>query len=439
MKTKSKTKSMRMVQTSDGTVLSTQAEIEQEVLEFYGNLMGKANHSLNHIDIGVMRKGRQVNMEQRKHLVSKVTVKEIEDALHGIGDLKAPGEDGYGAKFFKVCWSFIKKDVIAAVMEFFDHNRLYKPFNKTVVTLIPKNDDAKCVKDYRPIAGCTTFYKIISKILTARLGGVLQDVISHNQSAFVPGQNIHNHIMLAYELIRGYTRKNGTPRCMMQSNLQKAYDMVDWRALEDVMQEIGLPRTFTNWIMTTVKTVSYSFNINGQMTEDMQACRGIRQGDPISPLLFVIMMEYFNRMFDKMQQNPNFNHHAKCEKMGITHLTFADDVLLFCRGDSKSVDMMLDTVQNFSDATGLVINPTKCKIFFGGIDDETKGVIKRTTNFKEGHFPIRYLGVPLTSKKLTITHYLPLVEKIVCRTRHWTARLLSHAGRIQLVKVFLSL
>lgn len=119
VKTKSKTKSMRMVQTSDGTVLSTQAEIEQEVLEFYGNLMGKANHSLNHIDIGVMRKGRQVNMEQRKHLVSKVTVKEIEDALHGIGDLKAPGEDGYGAKFFKVCWSFIKKDVIAAVMEFF--------------------------------------------------------------------------------------------------------------------------------------------------------------------------------------------------------------------------------------------------------------------------------------------------------------------------------
>lgn len=119
VKTKSKTKSMRMVQTSDGTVLSTQAEIEQEVLEFYGNLMGKANHSLNHIDIGVMRKGRQVNMEQRKHLVSKVTVKEIEDALHGIGDLKAPGEDGCGAKFFKVCWSFIKKDVIAAVMEFF--------------------------------------------------------------------------------------------------------------------------------------------------------------------------------------------------------------------------------------------------------------------------------------------------------------------------------
>lgn len=119
VKTKSKTKSMRMVQTSDGTVLSTQAEIEQEVLEFYGNLMGKANHSLNHIDIGVMRKGRQVNMEQRKHLVSKVTVKEIEYALHGIGDLKAPGEDGYSAKFFEVCWSFIKKDVIAAVMEFF--------------------------------------------------------------------------------------------------------------------------------------------------------------------------------------------------------------------------------------------------------------------------------------------------------------------------------
>lgn len=359
VKSRHNLKSMKMLQQSDGTILSTHLDIEQEVLQFYSKLMGAESNRLRHVDIETMRNGKQVNSQQREYLVSRVTEDEIERALNGIGDLKSPGIDGYGAKFFKACWHIIKNDIVAAVIEFFDRGYIYKPFNTTVVTLIPKHEGAKGVKDYRPIAGCTTFYKIISKILTARLGKVLQDVISLNQAAFIPGQNIHNHIMLAYELVKGYGRKGGSPRCMIQLDLQKAYDMVDWRALEIVMQEIGLPSIFIDWIMMTVKTVSYRFNINGQMTDLLQARRGIRQGDPISPLLFVIIMEYFNRLLNKMQADPNFAHHTQCKKMNLTHLTFADDVLLFCRGDMNSVSMMLEVVKKFSESTGLVINPNK--------------------------------------------------------------------------------
>lgn len=211
----------------------------------------------------------------------------------------------------------------------------------------PIHDGANGVKNYRPIVGCTTFYKIISRILTARLGKVLQHVISLNQAAFIPSQNIHNHMMLAYELVKGYSRKGGTPRCMLQLDLHNGYDMVDWRALETVIPDIGLPHTFIDWIMLTVKTVSYKFNINGKMTEGLQARRGIRQGDLISPFLFVIMMEYLKRLLDKIQEDPNFNHHAQFKKLNLTHITLADDVLLFYRGDSKSVDMLLDVVHQF--------------------------------------------------------------------------------------------
>lgn len=121
---------------------------------------------------------------------------------------------------------------------------------------------------------------MISKILTARLGSVLSSIISKSQAAFVPGQKIHNHILLAAELKKGYNRNNGTPRCMIQLDLQKAYDMVDWRSLERIFQEVGLPRLFVSWIMTTVTTVSYIFKINGAYTDRMEARRGIRQGDP---------------------------------------------------------------------------------------------------------------------------------------------------------------
>lgn len=99
----------------------------------------------------------------------------------------------------------------------------------------------------------------------------------------------------------------------MQVDIQKAYDTVDWKAIECVFKEMGFPRLFVNWIMVAVTTVSYRFNINGEHSEVVKARMGLRQGDPTSPLLFVIVMEYLNRGLKKVQENPDFNYHAKCE------------------------------------------------------------------------------------------------------------------------------
>ena len=373
-------------------------------------------------------------MEQRQFLVAPVSDQEILKALNGIGDLKSPGIDGYGAKFFKSSWDTIKDDINNAVYDFFNNDRLLKAFNCTIVTLIPKHEKAVSVKDYRPIAGCTILYKIISKILTARLGKVLNSIVSPCQAAFVPRQQIHNHILLAYELIRGYARKNGTPRCMIQLDLQKAYDMVDWFALETILLETGIPKQFVKWIMLTVTSVTYRFNINGNYTKSMKANRGIRQRDPLSPVLFVIIMEYLNRLLHKMQRNPDFNHHSKCEKLNITNLAFADDVLLFAIGDYRSVEMLMQTLNTFSETTGLVVNPSKCNIYFGGVDAPTKTDIMKLTGFKEGPLPFKYLGVPLTSKKSSISHYLNLIDRITGKINHWSNKLLSYAGRLQLIK-----
>ncbi|CAK8536134.1 unnamed protein product [Lathyrus sativus] len=434
VKSKNNSKNISHLTKEDGTVLTVQADIENEVLDYYKNLLGTADSTIRHIDVAAMRDGPQLNMDQRLSLLAPITEQEIHTALKGIRDLKSPRIDGYGACFFKGSWETIKFDVVTAVQDFFRHDRLFKAFNGIVVTLIPKHYDAQSIKDYRPIAGCTTVYKIISKILTTRLGNVIGDIVHNSQAAFVPGQQIHNHILLAYELIKGYTRKGGTPRCMLQIDLQKAYDMVNWDALECIMKEIGIPTQFSRWIMITVTSVTYKFNINEYHTKTIQAKRGLRQGDPISPILFVIIMEYLNRCFRKMQKNPNFNHHAKCEKLHITNLSFADDLLLFSRGDCMSVELLMEAFNGFSDSTGLKLNPAKCKIYFGGVDADTKQNIINITNFREGPFPFRYLGVPLTSKKLSIHHYMPLIDKIMSRINHWSAKLLSYAGHAQLIK-----
>ncbi|KAL5184132.1 Transposon TX1 uncharacterized protein [Glycine soja] len=399
IKAKHQNRSMSILQKGDGTILTEQSDIHNEVMEFYRKLMGSTASNLRHIDIQAMRDGKQITFDQGTFLTATVTEAEIVKALQGIGDLKAPGIDGYGAKFFKNSWHIVKKDFIAAVNEFFEKGTLLKVFNSTLVTLIPKSITAKTVKDYRPIAGCSTFYKVISKILTRRLGSVIQDIVHTSQVAFVLGQVIHNHILLATELMKGYTRKGGTPRCMMQIDLQKAYDMVDWGALEGVLTEFGLPKKFIGWVMKVITTVNYRFNINGELSNVLEAKRGIRQGDPISPLLFVLMMEYLNRIMVKMQKDPNFNHHSQCERLGITHMSFADDVLLLCRGDERSIEMILKAFSFFSKSTGLQINPAKCKVFCGGLNYDNIQVVKNITGFEEGTLPVRYLGVPLSCKK----------------------------------------
>ncbi|CAK8572589.1 unnamed protein product [Lathyrus sativus] len=186
--------------------------------------------------------------------------------------------------------------------------------------------------------------------------------------------------------------------------------------------------------MLGVTTVSYRFSIMGEYTDTLQAKRGIRQGDPLSPMLFVLMMEYMNRLLVKMPKDQNFNYHTKCERLQITNLTFADDVLLFCRGDDMSLQLMLNTFKKFSNSIGLIMNPNKCKLYYGGLDIVSREKLKDLSGFQAGTLPFKYLGIPVSSKKLTINHFLPLVDKIVARIHHWSSKLLSYAGRIQLVK-----
>ncbi|XP_058733866.1 uncharacterized protein LOC131605536 [Vicia villosa] len=157
LKTKQKAKSITMLRKMDRTTITNQIEFEQEILDFHGSLMGAESPNLAHIDVEAMRKGKQLSWEQREFLQSHIIMQEIENALKGIGNLKSPGIDGYGAKFFKSSWSIIKEGVAATIQEFFDHGELHRNFNKTVVTLIRKSSNISSIKDYRHIDGCTTF------------------------------------------------------------------------------------------------------------------------------------------------------------------------------------------------------------------------------------------------------------------------------------------
>lgn len=221
---------------------------------------------------------------------------------------------------------------------------------------------------------------------------------------------------------------------MIKIDLQKAYDSVEWPFLEQGMVELGFPDRFIKGTMACVKTVNYTILVNGSSSAPFNAAKGLRQGDPISPFLFAIAMEYLSRGLTCLKQVKEFKYHPRCSKLGITHLSFADDLLLFSSGDMASVTALHKCFTTFSEASGLQPNLIKSSIYFGGVAQIERDTILLQLGYGHGQLPFKYLGIPLSTKKLSILQWQPLIQKIINRITSWTSKKLSYAGRVQLVQ-----
>ncbi|XP_020262871.1 uncharacterized protein LOC109838852 [Asparagus officinalis] len=187
--------------------------------------------------------------------------------------------------------------------------------------------------------------------------------------------------------------------------------------------------------MECISTAKFSLSINGSLHGYFKGARGLRQGDSLSPYLFVLGMEYLSRKLKTLSTKNMFKYHPKCVRMGITHLIFADDLLLFCRADMDSIAKIKNYLQEFSRVSGLEANSCKSSVLLSGVEDNTKAQICSYLNFPEGSLPMRYLGSPLVSKRLSFLDCSSLISKISDQLQNWQCRKkLSYAGRIQLIK-----
>ncbi|XP_021984667.1 uncharacterized protein LOC110880453 [Helianthus annuus] len=208
------------------------------------------------------------------------------------------------------------------------------------------------------------------KIISNRIKEGLLDIVSINQSAFVPGRRISDNILLKQELMHNYHRNVGPPRCAFQIDIQKAYDTVEWRFLEATLKGFGFHVKMVNWIMACVSSSTFSLAINGNLFGYFKGKRGLRQGDPMSPYLFTLVMEVLTLLLQKQVSVSNeFRFHNKCERQRIINLCFADDLFMFARGDQNSAIVIMNAMKEFKMMSGLVPSLTKSTVFFGNVSD----------------------------------------------------------------------
>ncbi|GLT72077.1 hypothetical protein SLA2020_440400 [Shorea laevis] len=172
---------------------------------------------------------------------------------------------------------------------------LLKEVNATILTLVPKKINPAAMGDYRPIACCNVLYKCITKILSNRLLPLLGDLVGSTQSAFIPSRSISKNVLLAQELVRNYHRNEGHPRCTLKIDLMKAYDSVNWDFLLQCLHCFGFPLNYIGWIKACITSPRFSICLNGTLVGYFEGKKGLGQGDPLSPYLFVIAMEIFSQ------------------------------------------------------------------------------------------------------------------------------------------------
>ena len=388
---------------------------------------------INNMDEVLATTSRVVNSEMNQYLLAEFTKSEVDIALKQMSPLKAPRPDGLPPIFFQHYWDKIGGDVVKAVLTWLNSNTICPSFNHTYITLIPKVKCPQKVTEFHPIALCNILCKLVSKVLANRLKKLLPDIISESQSAFQSDKAISNSILVAFESLNHMKHKKvgKTGFMAMKLDMSKAYDRVEWNFLCRLMEKMGFEDRWIQLIYGCISSVSYSILVNGEPHGDIKPTRGLRQGDPLSPYLFLLVSEGLNGLIQQAMTAGDLRGFSLCRNgPRISHLFFADDTLLFCRAELREVQTIQNILQKYELASGQKINSSKTTLFFGkSVSLVSKNAIKNLLGVPEIKEYECYLGLPAVVGRNRRASLNYIKERIWGKLQGWKEKLLSQTGR----------
>lgn len=349
---------------------------------------------------------------------------------------RAPGPDGFTGLFYRTAWNIIKPDIMRAFHALWalDGRSLYLK-NQAYIVLLKKKEFPAEISDYRPISLIHSFAKLFTKVLATRLALLMQQLVRPNQSAFIRGRVIHENFR-AVQLSAKLLRRNKRPSALMKIDIAKAFDTINWPYLFQLLEHLGFSRRWINWISLILSSASTKIILNGSPGRRICHARGLRQGDPLSPLLFVIAMEALNALI-RTAENSSVLGPLDC-KVKERAFFYADDMVFFVAPKQQDLVIAKVILEIFGQASGLRTNGNKCLISPIHCDLEDTVTLLRFFPGKLAPFPVRYLGIPLAISRLKKADLQPLVDKVANCLPTWKGSLINKAGRAVLIKAKLS-
>ncbi|RVX10791.1 LINE-1 retrotransposable element ORF2 protein [Vitis vinifera] len=381
-------------------------------------------------------KGVCIGDEEAARLEESFSGDEVFLALSDLNGDKAPGPDGFSLAFWQFCWDFVKDEVLGFFKEFYERGKFVRSLNTTFLVLIPKKCGAEDLSDFRPISLVGGLYKLLAKVLANRLKKVVGKVVSSSQNAFVEGRQILDAALVANEVIDSVLkRKERGVLCKL--DLEKAYDRINWDFLLSVMQRMGFGEKWIGWIRWCISTASFSVLVNGSPTGFFRSSRGLRQGDPLSPYLFVLGMEALSSLINRAVRG-GFLSGCRIggrEGVGIqvTHLLFADDTLVFCDDSQEQVTFLSWLLMWFEATSGLRINLNKSEILPVGCVENAE-LLAAELGCKVGSLPSTYLGLPLGASYKSVKVWDGVEERMRKKLALWKRQFISKGGRLTLIR-----
>ena len=375
-----------------------------------------------------------MNME----LTRSFTKEEVLEALRQLHPTKSPSPNGMSALFFQKYWIIVGNNVTNLVLNVLNSGMSMAEINKTNIALVPKSKNPHRMIDFRPISLCNIVYKLISKTLANRLKAILPYIISENQSAFVANKLITSNVLVAYEIMHSIKHKNGGIDSFMAAKLDmsKAFDRVEWSFIDKVMRRMGFNESWIGLVMKCITSITYSIIINGLVHGCIVPTRGLRQGDHLSPYLFLLCAEGFLA---------HINEATRCQQLNgisiskgapkINHLFFADDSLLFCNANGTECNKLKEILRIYEFALRQKINIEKTSIFFStNTSQERKDEILGILGPMNDSRHTKYLGLPSIIGRSEKQIFAEIKEKVGKKLAGWKGKLLSLGGKEILIK-----
>lgn len=347
---------------------------------------------------------------------------------------KAPGPDGFHCIFFKQYWHIIGDDIFYLVKTAFQTGDFDPGISDTLIALIPEIDPPSTYQDFRPISLCNIVYKLLTKVLVHRLRPILNNIIGPYQSSFLSGRGTSDNSIVLKEIVH-FMRKSKKKKgyVAFKLDLEKAFDNVNWEFLSNCLHDFGFPNITIKFIMHCVSLSTFSILWNRNKLPNFKPTHGLRQGDPLSPYLFILCIEKLSIAINNAVLQGNWEPIHITNSGPLSHLLFADDVLLFTKAKSSQFRFVSDLFDSFSKASGLKINLSKSRALFSSGTPQAKinkltsiSGIRGTTSLD------KYLGFPILKGWPKRSDFLFIIEKMQNRLASWKNKLLNKTGRLTL-------